>query len=364
MGTNTVDNARKQITGLTIGETYYAYAEVYDLVGNVTRVPSTNQISVTIQANWNNETTSKKYMTMQDAFSEASSGDTLTLLSNYTDSSSPNLTKTVIVDTNGKTISKTTNGITIASNGTLRLKGSGTITTGDNIDLIINKGNLELAYSALTSTGSIGYYNFTGTLENSYHNSGGTKAVIWNQSGGTLKNGSPLSNRCTIRGAYRSIYNMGTVDLRFVNFEYYSWTSEGTTDRYGCTLYNGSSCTLSYCRVSSVQDIAIYNSGALTITGSETISSTTDYGIYSSGGIVNLGSSGSPGSGPVVTSGVRGYGLYITGGTVNFYGGEIRGDTSPGYYGTLNIPSGYKISTRYVDGGGHSQSYYSSTVTK
>lgn len=334
---------------------------MYDLVGNVTRVPSTNQISVTIQANWNNETTSKKYMTMQDAFSEASSGDTLTLLSNYTDSSSPNLTKTVIVDTKGKTITKTENGITIASNGTLRLKGSGTITTGDNIDLIINKGRLELAYSALTSSGNVGYYSFTGTLENRNYRSDAAKAVIWNQSSGTISGNGPNGARCTIRGAYRSIYNSGTMSLQFTTINYF--TDSDTGHFYGSTLFNSGDCKLSTCTVRSFDKEAIDNTGTLTITGtSSSVSSTQDKGIYSTG-TVNIGESSSPGSGPTISSGMN-YGVYKVGGTVYWYGGEIHGDTSPGYYGTLNIPSGYKISTRYVDGGGYSQSYYSSTVTK
>lgn len=72
-------------------------------------------------------------------------------------------------------------------------------------------------------------------------------------------------------------------------------------------------------------------------------------------GTLNIGSSSSPGAGPSIWG--SSYGVYKAGGTVNWYGGSIRGNDSPGYYGTLNIPSGYKVTTTYDD-------YYSRYISE
>lgn len=142
--TERVEKTRK-ITGLTPGETYSMYAEVYDVAGKSARSPETGTVSVTIPlAVWRNENSKITYLTMEQAFNAANEGETLTLLGSYTDSSAPTLNTTVTVDIGRYELTKTGSTINIASGGKLFLYGTGKIKTSDDIHLITNSGTLRL----------------------------------------------------------------------------------------------------------------------------------------------------------------------------------------------------------------------------
>lgn len=90
---------------------------------------------------------------------------------------------------------------------------------------------------------------------------------------------------------------------------------------------------------------SIVNSGTLNITGTSSFIDGLQYAIYTTAGTVTIGSSSSPGGTGIRIRGSSSYGLYKSGGTVNWYSGSIQGHVSPGYSGTVNIPSGYKVNT-------------------
>lgn len=73
------------------------------------------------------------YNNLADAFSATATNGTITVLKSYTDSSAPTLTgKTMNLNLNGKTLTKSTTKITIGATSTLIVKGSGTATSATN----------------------------------------------------------------------------------------------------------------------------------------------------------------------------------------------------------------------------------------
>lgn len=124
------------------------------------------------QANYVIAETGTKYVTLAEAFREATSGQTITQTRNCADSSTATVDgKSVTLNTNGRTITKKQNAITVNSGATLTITGNGGIKAEGDITLITNNGTLTIgdaAASLSTSSPTIqgGTYgvNTTGTF--------------------------------------------------------------------------------------------------------------------------------------------------------------------------------------------------------
>ena len=89
------------------------------------------------------------------AIADAGNSGTIKVLRNNTDNSSISIanTKEIILDMDGKTITKTTNSITNA--GALTIQGNGVITTNGNISVInATAGTTTISNGTIESTGS------------------------------------------------------------------------------------------------------------------------------------------------------------------------------------------------------------------
>ena len=141
------------------------------------------------------------YNTLNAAISAAAAGNTLQLVQSYTDNSTATISKNLTLNTNGKTLTKTSSTITVNSGYTLSVSGSGTITNSSSMNTITNKGTLKLASATITFGGSSASYaavRSTGTFTMSsgtvsatsggkgLYVSGGTGTV----SGGTISGSS------------------------------------------------------------------------------------------------------------------------------------------------------------------------------
>lgn len=138
------------------------YIFVKDLAGNVSRVP----IEVA-PARWNNARAKTNYTTLKEALEKANSGDTLTLLANYEDTSTATLegNKTITLNTSKYKLTKSLNTIRIATGSTLNLTG----TEDGIIESLSNEISIFNNYGTLNISG--------GTIKSDY-------GVIWNE--GTL----------------------------------------------------------------------------------------------------------------------------------------------------------------------------------
>ena len=296
------------IEGLTEG-TYNIYAVVYDVAGN-SRTSST--IDVTIEANWKNDTQGTYYSMLEEAFSTANSEDKITLLKSYTDSSTPNLNKSIIMNIGTYTLTKTESTITISNEGKLYIGGTGTITTDENMNLITNNGIMYTYERNYVNNIEVPPTNFTGTLSNTNTEGG---YVVYNT--GTVYTGNAGASSYIIVGNYRGIYNSGqyTLASNTVMATDYAIYNVGTfglvsnvNSMSGCTPIVSSNN--SYALYNTSTGIVTYNAGKLT--------SSNSYALYNAeGGTVN--------SNPVRC--------------------ELHGEISPYYRGTITIPEGYEIIT-------------------
>ena len=70
---------------------------------------------------------------------------TIKILNDYTDTSDVTINKNLTINTNGKTLTRTKT-IRIASGITVEIAGEGTLTTTEEINLIENKGTLNITH--------------------------------------------------------------------------------------------------------------------------------------------------------------------------------------------------------------------------
>jgi competence protein ComGC len=203
-------NFNIKIDGLDENTTYYIW--IKDAEGNVSecKIATTSIINYTLQ-------TGAKYATLQNALENATSGETISVISDYTDTSDVVVNKNVKLNTNGKTLIRTKT-IEIADGATLEITGTGTLTTADKIDLLTNKGTLNITHTgeiSNTNTGNARVIYNTGTLNvtsavkiSSY----GTYATI---SSGTINisNGTFVSDKkqCIYTATALTISNNPTI---------------------------------------------------------------------------------------------------------------------------------------------------------
>mgnify|MGYP000789111172 FL=1 len=291
---------------------WYKEATCKNRITDEKGVYTPNGTITTLYAGWKQvyyqNTTSKKcYTVLNDAFSEASDGNTISVLSNVTETKSATLVsgRSVILDMNGKNI--TFNGVYgITNNGNLNLKGSGTI-TGSSAHVIHNVGVLNIATCTITNTtnGSTRaiWNDYTGTV---------------NMSSGTVSNTVTSTNMESNTTTPYAVANGGTFNLKGGAI---TSTSSGNDLQYGVyttgqfnmsggaivtcgtaiymankkdtTTNGGTNITGGTIRNTSTGRVAVQNvsNGTLTISGNNTISitSTASKGIYLTGpGKVNI----------------------------------------------------------------------------
>lgn len=157
------------IENLDENTTYYIWAK--DLVGNISEVKT----ATTSVANYILNS-GVKYNTLEQAVANAVAGDTIKLISDYTDTSEVIIDKNLTLNTNGKTLTRTKT-IQIKEGITAEIEGEGILTTAEDINIIKNYGTLNISHQGsitktfenggaiINNSGTV-YKNGTGTIEN------------------------------------------------------------------------------------------------------------------------------------------------------------------------------------------------------
>ena len=294
--------------------TGYVFAGWYDGTGsNAKKYTSYNgEEDITLYAHWTkvyyqNTSSKKYYVTLNDAFSDAASGNTINVIDNATETKSATLAseKGLTLNMNSKNI--TFNGAYgITNNGTLSMQGSGTI-SGSSAHVIHNVGVLNIAGCTITNTTNgttrAIWNDYTGTVNMSSGNVSNTVSstdIASNTTtpyavanGGTfnLKGGaitSTSSGNDLQYGVYTTgQFNMSGGAIVTCGTAIYMANKANTTTNGGTNITGGTIRNTSTGRV-AVQNIS---NGTLTISGNNTISitSTASKGIYLTGpGKVNI----------------------------------------------------------------------------
>ena len=89
--------------------------------------------------------TGETYETLAQAIENANEGDQIKVINDNTDISDVTINKNLIIDTNGKTLTRTKT-INITSGIIVEITGEGTLTTIEEINLIENKGTLNITH--------------------------------------------------------------------------------------------------------------------------------------------------------------------------------------------------------------------------
>ena len=304
----------KSPTFPTPTRTGYVFAGWYDGTGsNAKKYTSYNgEEDITLYAHWTkvyyqNTSSKKYYVTLNDAFSDAASGNTINVIDNATETKSATLTseKGLTLNMNSKNI--TFNGAYgITNNGTLSIQGSGTI-SGSNAHVVHNVGVLNIAVCTITNktngTTRAIWNDYTGTVNmssgtvsntvTSTNMEANTTTPYAVANGGTfnLKGGaitSTSSGNDLQYGVYTTgQFNMSGGAIVTCGTAIYMANKKDTTTNGGTNITGGTIRNASTGRV-TVQNVS---NGTLTISGNNTISitSTASKGIYLTGpGKVNI----------------------------------------------------------------------------
>ena len=305
---------------------------------------------ITIQTSyWKNTTKGTYYATTASAISAAAANDTLELQRNFTDAGTVSINKTLYINLNSYTWTKTTSTITITSAGTVYLGADkGKITTSGAFNLITNAGKFYLGgpntfSGSLTRTNASSDYSVvynTGT----YSQASASTAII-STGIGIYNNGGDVSIQTgTIDANYHAIKNhAGTLEINGGGVTItgnkgtdVTWSAvcndEGATMTHKSGTITGSNhqgisnygtCTISGGTVKSGKaSNAITNNstGKVTITGG-TISTTTNYAISSSS---TQTAAVSVSGGTITSSTTNGTILNGASGTITLSGGTIE----------------------------------------
>lgn len=253
-----ITNAKEQTINFvpTLEGTNYIF--VKDLAGNV----SYTSIKVA-PARWNNARIKTNYTTLKAAMLVANSGDTLTLLADYEDTTeaSLSLNKNITLDTNGKTLTKSINTIRIDEGSTLNIRGTGTIkSTSDDIAIFFNCGTLNIN---------------GGTINSDYN-------VVWNQGNVNMTAGKLTGGMQSKNG---QMWSSIVVEKGNVNISGGTVTGGGTaielrgnaniTVRGNSTVIKGGETAGDYSAISCTS----YSTGTVNIIGSPSITSKSGKGI-------------------------------------------------------------------------------------
>lgn len=102
------------------------------------------------------------YSTLTNAIAAANDGDEITVIRTNTDPSKAIINKNIILNTNGYTITKSVNPITINYGCELDIKGNGTITGASGINTIVNNGVFSISETTMNNEST----NMTNVLNN------------------------------------------------------------------------------------------------------------------------------------------------------------------------------------------------------
>ena len=202
-----------------ICEGWYKEAACTNKVGNAGS-PYTATGNVTLYAKWK-ETNYEEvtldgthvnyYITLASAMANVTSGNTIKVLVDRTETIASTVTKskTVILDLNGKTV--TLNGVTLKVNGALKITGEGTL-TGSGANTITNAGSLtKTGTSTIANTSTSSYYTIkntgnatleAGTLTSTY------RTIDNSETGEVVVSGATVNST----GQGHTIYNTSTAN--------------------------------------------------------------------------------------------------------------------------------------------------------
>ena len=181
----------------------------YTATGNVTlyaKWKETNYEEVTLDGTHVNY-----YITLASAMANVTSGNTIKVLVDRTETIASTVTKskTVTLDLNGKTV--TLNGVTLKVNGALNIKGEGTL-TGSGANTITNAGSLtKTGTSTIANTSTSSYYTIkntgnatleAGTLTSAY------RTIDNSETGEVVVSGATVNST----GQGHTIYNTSTAN--------------------------------------------------------------------------------------------------------------------------------------------------------
>lgn len=263
--------------------------------------------------------TTAYYNTLAEAYEAASSGDTIKLEADTTESTEITIAKDIHLDTGTHTL--TTNTITIGTETTLYIEGTGKIINTGNVHTITNNGTLEL--------------NTNATIENLVTSSG-YSAV---NNSGTLNIADG-----TITATYQGIRQYNTSGI--TNMSGGNVIATEMSSAYGIYNYSTSSSYRPTVRITGGtvmgKAMGIYHRGsnAYTYIGNNEESEVNS-------------------EAPIISGGSNGVYRYDYQGYVYFYNGILKGTTAGYNYGPNNIRSGYKIAegTETIDGTTYKTAY-------
>ena len=264
----------------------------------------------------------KGYTTLSSALSSVTNGNTIKPLKDITETTAPTLAsgKTASLDLNNKTI--TLNNVKLTNNGTLTIKGAGTLTTSSNVHLIENSGTLNLVETAtLNDEGTTGNCVYNYATGRTYINGGnftGTYGIFCESTGSVeMVNGS-INTRMHCIHIYSGnvVIRNGTITTSAGDAIWVS--SSGTVQMLGGTVTGYTNGIVGWSSDSSV------NNSSITVTGG-TVTCNNGPGISSKGNITIGTDDGNVSSTiPSITGKTTGVGI-STDSKLYFYDGVIIG---------------------------------------
>jgi len=284
--------------------------------------------------------------TLEGAFELASSGSTIKLLNNYTDSSEPILDgKIVLFDNNGKTLTKSTKAIKINETARMDITGSGTIQGTDSINVIIdNAGTLNIMHTGTIKS------DYTRCIENTgIINKTGNGTITSGAGWSTIGNSGSTSAKVTISagtvshtGTYQAIHSYDGAQV-YIEGEAYVLANGNSGIALGHDTesgHAGSSLNMSGGKVESTSGTGITGgkvseNSSIVITGGEVKGATNGVVAEQATTRVTIGNQSDElnKTNPLITGGT--YGLNMIAGTASFYNGILKGTTA-GYTGTIS----------------------------
>ena len=243
---------------------------------------------------YQNLSTKKYYLRLSEAVSEAATNQTIKVLVAQTETTAPTVAsgKAITIDTNGLTT--TLDRVSLTNNGTLTVTGTGKITASDSYT-ITNNGTFTKTGTGTINNGSTTYW----------------QAII------NAEKATANINGGNVTGAYRSIWNNGTLNVA-------GGTVSATSAE--CVANNGT-MAVSSGSVTATKGNAINCIGTskLTVTGG-TISAASGYVGINSSSSVDVVVEGGTISGSIGYQGTNTGGLCMVGGTIST--GSISGATA------------------------------------
>lgn len=301
---------------------------------------STTSVTTTATIGYWKNNSNVYYENIANAINGTASGGTITLLYGYTESNAVTLSKSITMNTNGKTLNYATMSstpITISSDGTLKVTGTGTINS-DNLRGIINSGGTFNCSNASFTGSSIQLYTTSGTSTNT--------SCTFNKE--TVTDSDNANSVVAVSGG---TFNMSGGSISGVSYGLYQ--SGGTANITGGTI-NGTTALR-------------HNGGTANIKGGTLTG--TSYGIYSKSGNLNIGTVPTNGTSinrhtnnksdkvsphiESTTSTTSYCGIYIENSVFRMYFGMVKAigsaiKVSADNTNTVAIDGGSLISTGYV----------------